>query len=157
MERKGAPEKRQQPPATDFDIEYAKLIAKQFPIYDQKGKLIDYSNINEFQLELLALHEEYGEEKDPKIKIRIFQQLSSINEEEFYEKKRQAKLKVEQIKHPERNIGDNSVIDDQQKGFLKKGIFAKKPYGKNVGKDGGNPEYKKTVIQLENERIERER
>tara|TARA_B110001450_G_C17627349_1_gene483721 strand:+ start:870 stop:1022 length:153 start_codon:yes stop_codon:yes gene_type:complete len=50
--------------------------------------LIDYSNINEFQLELLALHEEYGEEKDIKVKMRIFQQLSTINEEEFYDKKR---------------------------------------------------------------------
>ena len=30
-------------------------------------------------------------------------------------------------------------------------------YGPNVGRDGGNPDYKKTVIQLENERIERER
>jgi hypothetical protein len=54
--------------SSDFDIEYAQLIAKQFPIYDIKGKLIDYSNINEYQLELLALHEEYGEEKDTKVK-----------------------------------------------------------------------------------------
>ena len=50
---------------TDFNLEYAQLIAKQFPIYDEAGKVIDYSNINEFQLELLALHEEYGECKDP--------------------------------------------------------------------------------------------
>ena len=56
----------------DFDIEYAKLIAKQFPIYDEADKVIDYSNINEYQLELLALHEEYGEEKDPKKKMAIF-------------------------------------------------------------------------------------
>lgn len=42
-------------------------------------------------------------------------------------------------------------------GLKKPGLFSKKPYGKNVGKDGGNPEYRKTVIQLENERIERER
>ena len=37
MERRatdnGANTKRS-PPTTDFDIEYAKLIAKQFPIYD---------------------------------------------------------------------------------------------------------------------------
>jgi hypothetical protein len=32
-----------------------------------------------------------------------------------------------------------------------------KPYGNNVGKDGGNPEYKKTVIQLEKERLEKEK
>jgi hypothetical protein len=25
---------KRSPPTTDFDIEYAKLIAKQFPIYD---------------------------------------------------------------------------------------------------------------------------
>ena len=48
----------------DFNLEYAQLIAKQFPIHDEQGNLIDYSNINEFQLELLALHEEYGEELD---------------------------------------------------------------------------------------------
>jgi hypothetical protein len=49
-------------------------------------------------------------------------------------------------------------LDGLKAGGMKKpGIFSKKPYGKNVGKDGGNPEYRKTVIQLENERIERER
>jgi hypothetical protein len=47
--------------------------------------------------------------------------------------------------------------DHKAGGKHKPGIFSKKPYGKNVGKDGGNPEYRKTVIQLENERIERER
>lgn len=37
--------------------------------------------------------------------------------------------------------------EDGKAGGLKKpGIFSKKPYGKNVGKDGGNPEYRKTVI-----------
>jgi len=34
--------------AKEFDIEYAKLIARQFPIYDSSGKVIDYSNINEY-------------------------------------------------------------------------------------------------------------
>jgi len=52
----------------DYDLEYAKLIAKQFPIHDKNGHMIDYSNINEYQLELLALHEDYGEEKDPEKK-----------------------------------------------------------------------------------------
>ena len=33
----------------------------------------------------------------------------------------------------------------------------RKDYGPNVGKDGGNPEYRKNVIQLEKERIEREK
>jgi hypothetical protein len=32
-----------------------------------------------------------------------------------------------------------------------------RPFGHHVGKEGGNPEYKKTVIQLEKERIEREK
>lgn len=72
----------------DFDIEYAKLIAKQFPIYDTGGKVIDYSNINEYQLELLALHEEYGEEKDPFKKLQIFNQLASMDEESYYYNKR---------------------------------------------------------------------
>ena len=37
MERKAtdnALNTKRSPPTTDFDIEYAKLIAKQFPIYD---------------------------------------------------------------------------------------------------------------------------
>jgi hypothetical protein len=32
-----------------------------------------------------------------------------------------------------------------------------RPFGNHVGKEGGNPEYKKTVIQLERERIEKEK
>jgi hypothetical protein len=32
----------------DYNLEYAQLIARQFPIYDEAGKTIDYSNINEF-------------------------------------------------------------------------------------------------------------
>lgn len=32
-----------------------------------------------------------------------------------------------------------------------------KPFGYSVGKDKGNPEYRKNVIQLEKERIEKER
>jgi hypothetical protein len=42
--------------------------------------VIDYSNINEYQLELLALHEEYGEEKDAVKKILIFNQLANMDE-----------------------------------------------------------------------------
>ena len=59
----------------EFDIEYAKLIARQFPIHDASGNVIDYSNINEYQLELLALHEEYGEESDFEARRRIFEKL----------------------------------------------------------------------------------
>ena len=32
----------------EFDLDYAKLIAKQFPIHDAKGTVIDYSNINDY-------------------------------------------------------------------------------------------------------------
>ncbi len=54
--------------------------------------------------------------------------------------------------------GNEGGDDGHKAGGMKKtGIFSKKPYGKNVGKDGGNPDYRKTVIQLENERIEKER
>lgn len=49
--------------------------------------MIDYSNINEFQLELLALHEEYGEEQDLEVRKRIFQKLTSMNDEEFYKQR----------------------------------------------------------------------
>ena len=59
-------------PPDEFDIEYAKLIARQFPINDPNGSNIDYSNINEYQLELLALHEEYGEETDFAKRRKIF-------------------------------------------------------------------------------------
>ena len=93
--------------------------------------------------------------------MRIFQQLSTINEEEFYDKKRQAKLKqaeLNRLNGGNSNEGGIDGIDGHKAGGIKKpGIFSKKPYGKNVGKDGGNPEYRKTVIQLENERIEKER
>ena len=60
------------PEPKDFNLEYAQLIAKQFPIHDEQSNLIDYSNINEFQLELLALHEEYGDETNLSEKRRIF-------------------------------------------------------------------------------------
>ena len=62
-------------PPDEFDIEYAKLISKQFPIADEHGTTIDYSNINEYQLELLALHEEYGEETDFSKRRKIFEKL----------------------------------------------------------------------------------
>lgn len=65
-------------------MEYAQLIAKQFPIHDRLGKVIDYSDINEFQLELLALHEEYGEEKDLAMRLKIFTKLKSMNEADYY-------------------------------------------------------------------------
>ena len=72
----------------EFDIEYAKLIARQFPIHDSHGNVIDYSNINEFQLELLALHEEYGEESDFEARRRIFERLESrINIQKKYNDK----------------------------------------------------------------------
>jgi len=125
----------------EFDIEYAKLIAKQFPIYDQNGALIDYCNINEYQLDLLALHEEYGEQKDPKIKMEIFIKLKSMKEEDYYRDK---------------NKDNNSKINPFGKD-KKKDKMGDRKYGPHVGKDGGNPNYRKNVIQLEQERIEREK
>lgn len=126
----------------DFDIEYAKLIAKQFPIYDEAGKVIDYSNINEYQLELLALHEAYGEEKDPMKKIEIFNQLSNMDEDSFFRSR----------------VHFNDPAVPEGKDSLKRAMRDKRSiYGPNVGREGGNPEYKKTVIQLEQERIEKQR
>ena len=128
----------------DFDIEYAKLIAKQFPIYDENDKVIDYSNINEYQLELLALHEEYGEEKDPKKKYAIFHKLSRMDEKSFYESKQK-----NQDSKPSKTLANS--VQAANSGSKKPRI---QNYGPNVGKDGGNPDYKKNVIQLEQERYE---
>ena len=55
--------------------------------------MIDYSNINEYQLELLALHEEYGEEKNPKNKVKIFHALLDMSEEQFFINKKAKKDK----------------------------------------------------------------
>jgi hypothetical protein len=112
--------------------------------------LIDYSNINEFQLELLALHEEYGEENDPAVKKKIFLKLASMNQDEYFRCKR---LGIPYMK----NYPDSSLVD---KKINKNGIPLRqngRPFGNHVGKDGGNPEYKKNVIQLEKERLEREK
>ena len=55
------------------------------------------------------------------------------------------------------NGEDGGLGEDNKTKKAGGSIFSKKPYGKNVGAGGGNPEYRKTVIQLENERIEKER
>lgn len=58
-------------------------------------------------------------------------------------------------------VGQNFSSHSQASKFKKivaQRIDKKNPiYGPNVGKEGGNPQYRKTVIQLEQERIERER
>ena len=138
-------------PPDEFDIEYAKLIARQFPIHDDRGTVIDYSNINEFQLELLALHEEYGEEQDLEVRKRIFQKLTSMNDEEFYKQR----AKAQAAKGASQNSSSTSASTAHDSRGKK--VIGRRPYGTHVGKDGGNPDYKKTVIQLEKERLERER
>lgn len=137
----------------DFNLEYAQLIAKQFPIHDENGQLIDYSNINEFQLELLALHEEYGEETDMNVKKKIFMRLQHMNQEEYFRCKR---LGIPYLKnYPDHTSGGDKKVS--KTGLpLRQGAGAR-PFGNHVGKDGGNPEYKKNVIQLEKERLEREK
>jgi hypothetical protein len=129
---------QQQPRAEpkDFNLEYAQLIAKQFPIHDEQGNLIDYSNINEFQLELLALHEEYGEETNLSEKRRIFNQLQIMNEKEFFRCK---KLGIPYLKSIQVTQHDRYVPKPMPK-------IRDRPFGNHVGKEGGNPEYKKTVI-----------
>ena len=127
----------------DFDIEYAKLIARQFPIYGSQGKVIDYSNINEYQLELLALHEEYGEEVNPQKKLIIFNRLANMDEE-TYNKTKNSKSAHE----------SGRTFSNQGK---RRGGPRKAEFGPNVGREGGNPQYKKNVIQLEQERIEKEK
>jgi len=63
-----------------------------------------------------------------------------MNEDEWYKERNKDK-------DPKANpFKDNKI----QKKYERK-------YGPHVGKDGGNPNYRKNVIQLEQERIERER
>ena len=75
----------------------------------------------------------------------------NMNEEEYYKKKRMSNLA--------NNMGSasTSASTNEQQRKNKSSQPPKRPYGNNVGKEGGNPEYKKNVIQLEQERIERER
>ena len=63
-----------------------------------------------------------------------------MNEEEFY---RQKALKQGSQKGSSTSA---STANHDQSNARKKQYLAKRPYGNNVGKDGGNPEYKKTVI-----------
>lgn len=109
--------------------------------------MIDYSNINEYQLELLALHEEYGEESDFEARRRIFEKLQNMNEEEFYKNRAKNKGASQNSSSTSASTANESITKKANR----------RPYGVNVGKDGGNPEYKKTVIQLERERLEREK
>lgn len=75
--------------------------------------------------------------------------MKNLNEAEFYAKRKALKL---QSRAP-----TNEEMGGKPGYLQKKGVFSKRPYGNNVGKDGGNPEYRKTVIQIEKERMERER
>lgn len=72
-----------------------------------------------------------------------------MNEEEFYKNRAKAGKGASQ--------NSSSTSASTAHDSLGKKAFGRRPYGVNVGKEGGNPEYKKTVIQLERERIEREK
>ena len=71
-----------------------------------------------------------------------------MNEEEFYKSRGK-------VKGASQNSSSTSASTNHDS--LYKKSINRRPYGMNVGKDGGNPEYKKTVIQLEKERFEREK
>jgi len=84
------------------------------------------------------LHEEYGEETEFEARRRIFEKLSSMSEEEFYKNRAKANKGASQ------NSSSTSASTAHES--LGKKAFNRRPYGMNVGKDGGNPDYKKTVI-----------
>lgn len=71
-----------------------------------------------------------------------------MNEKEFFRCKKLGipYLKSIQVTQPERFAMQKQIPKVRDR-----------PFGNHVGKEGGNPEYKKTVIQLEKERIEKEK
>jgi hypothetical protein len=85
---------------------------------------------------LLALHEEYGEESDFEARRRIFEKLQNMNEEDFYKNRAKNKGASQNSSSTSASTANGSVTKQANR----------RPYGVNVGKDGGNPEYKKTVI-----------
>lgn len=115
--------------------------------------MIDYSQINEFQLELLALHEDYGETKDPVAKQRIFHKLSTMNEEEFYRSRRT--FNPNSIKINGREYA--SAITSKDGEPVLKGVRAKIDTNINHKQREESTTQKKTVMQLEKERMDRER
>jgi hypothetical protein len=88
---------------------------------------------------LLALHEEYGEEQDLNQKRRIFHKLQIMDEKEFFRCK---KLGIPYLKSITISQAD-APVKYQPKPMPKP---RDRPFGYHVGKDGGNPDYKKTVI-----------
>jgi len=70
-----------------------------------------------------------------------------MNEKEFFRCK---KLGIPYLKSIQVTQHDRYVPKPMPK-------IRDRPFGNHVGKEGGNPEYKKTVIQLERERIEKEK
>ena len=84
------------------------------------------------------MHEEYGEETDFEARRRIFEKLSSMNEEDFYKSRAKANKGASQ------NSSSTSASTGHES--LGEKAFSRRPFGLNVGKDGGNPDYKKTVI-----------
>ena len=122
--------------------------------------MIDYSNINEFQLELLALHEEYGETSDPAMKQQIFQKLNTMHEDEYYRNKKKGNpndasnitnATAQTEASTSASTANNDAIGRAIKAKVQTNISqylksSNRNYGAHVGRDGGNPEYKKTVI-----------
>lgn len=68
-----------------------------------------------------------------------------MNENEFYiKRKRNGNKKGGE--HDSSTSASTAATDPNSRGLKKNNQFVHKPYGNHVGKDGGNPEYKKTVI-----------
>jgi hypothetical protein len=81
-----------------------------------------------------------------------------MNESEFYiKRKRNGFNKKGGDQNDSSTSASTAATDPNSRGLKNKNQYVHKPYGNNVGKDGGNPEYKKTVIQLEKERLEKEK
>ena len=81
---------------------------------------------------MLALHEEYGEEKDQKKKLAIFHELVNMDEKTYYQNKKIA---------GRGSNTDSSELRNRISNSKKIKMFnnESKPYGPNVGKEGGNP------------------
>ena len=88
--------------------------------------------------------------------MKIFEKLKNMSEEEFFRNKEKNKATLQEGGSTtansvlEKELDNKRVLKRNQQGVLKR------PFANTV-KDGGNSEYRKNVIQLEKERIEKER
>lgn len=70
-----------------------------------------------------------------------------MNETEFYIKRKRIGFnKKVDDKNNSSTSASTAATDPNIRGLKNKNQYVHKPYGNHVGKDGGNPEYKKTVI-----------